>query len=444
MFSVHKFLALVALLNIGHAAGQSAVFEVDTVNVFEHGAGVGVADMDSIMQNVQARLEAEIPAFVVEALAANLPVDGERRLDSVGTERGLQPVLVAPTSYPHTYDLWMNNGLQVSVVALGYDTITDEGPCPAGSGYEGETCVTTVTTASYNCINCGEDAPGIIAYVEYRIAQSVSDATRSAADDAGGALDVQLVSSSTTVSIPRAAAIDDPHFETWNGRWFDFMGECSLVLIQAPFFSEAAGLDIHIRTKIRYDYSYIESAVVKVGDEYLEVGSFGAYFLNGVGDATMPATLGGYPVILSRPTSRVMLFEIQIAKGEKITIKTFKDLVSVSFDDANADRFIGSSGMLGEYPTGKMLARDGKTEITDPIAYANEWQVRNEDHMLFNAIKGPQHPAQCKLPTQKNLRLANQVSRAVAEDACAKFSGNKEACIQDVMKTGDVDIAMLE
>lgn len=58
---------------------------------------------------------------------------------------------------------------------------------------------------------------------------------------------------------------DDPHVKTWGGNWYDFMGECDLVFTDAPNFAVDMPMKIHIRTKARYDYSFIESAVVMIG-----------------------------------------------------------------------------------------------------------------------------------------------------------------------------------
>ena len=47
------------------------------------------------------------------------------------------------------------------------------------------------------------------------------------------------------------------------------MGACDMHLVEAPFFAPGMELTIDVRTKIRYDYSYIESAAIKIGDDVL-------------------------------------------------------------------------------------------------------------------------------------------------------------------------------
>jgi hypothetical protein len=260
-----------------------------------------------------------------------------------------------------------------------------------------------------------------------------------------------MCEATVTVTAPpchkNGEAMDDPHFKTWAGKWYDYMGACDLVLISAPNFETGLSLDIFIRTKIRYQYSYIESAVVKIGDETLEVASFGLYFLNGISHADMPNEISGFPIVYKNPTEKVHVFEIQLDENEKIVLKTFKDMVSVKLDEADAKRFHGSYGMLGDYETGKMVARDGITVIEDPNAFAAEWQVREDldGPMLFQTSHGPQYPQACMVPDankkdSRHLRLGG-VSREAAEKACANWADNKEACVSDVMATGDVDLA---
>ena len=61
--------------------------------------------------------------------------------------------------------------------------------------------------------------------------------------------------------------------QTWTGHPFDFQGECDLVLADAPHFADGLGMTVHIRTKIRYSYSYVESAIIRIGNDILQ-GTF--------------------------------------------------------------------------------------------------------------------------------------------------------------------------
>lgn len=220
----------------------------------------------------------------------------------------------------------------------------------------------------------------------------------------------------------------DPHFKTWSGSNYDYMGGCDLVLLQAPSFDVENGktLDIAIRTKVRHDYSYIESAAIKIGGEILEVSSFGDYALNGVTNAEMPNNLSGYTVTHTQLNKKKHDFVLELGNGEKISVRTFKDWVSVNIQNPSASRYQDSVGMMGEFGTGKLLGRDGVTVIEHPNALAAEWQVRDNEDMLFQMARAPQYPAKCDLPstTQKAARRLGE--KSISEEAA------KAACVSEI------------
>jgi hypothetical protein len=237
----------------------------------------------------------------------------------------------------------------------------------------------------------------------------------------------------------------DPHFKPWVGDWYDYMGACDMHLVMAPNFTSAHAMVIDIRTKIRREYSYIETAVVQIGSETFEVSSFGDYSLNGVSSAKLPGEISGFQVVYTQPNPNVHAFKILLGPNESILLTAFKDMVSVKIDEANADRFHGSLGMMGEFETGKLLGRDGKTVMKDPNALAAEWQVRSDEPMLFQTVVSPQHPQPCVLPaagSSVSRRLGSSIALSAAEKACAKWSAEtRENCVHDVMATGDLDLA---
>jgi hypothetical protein len=85
----------------------------------------------------------------------------------------------------------------------------------------------------------------------------------------------------------------DPHFKTWRGQKYDFHGECDLILLQNKDFETGLDLDVHIRTQMLRDMSYISSAVLRIGSDVLEVESQGVYYLNGVANAELPSEFSG-------------------------------------------------------------------------------------------------------------------------------------------------------
>lgn len=240
----------------------------------------------------------------------------------------------------------------------------------------------------------------------------------------------------------------DPHVKTWGGKWYDYMGECDMVFVDAPNFAPEMPMKINVRTKARYDYSFIESAVIQIGEETLEVGSWGEYFLNGVEGALLPNTISGYKITKEVESEQLHRFFVHLDGDENIEFKVYKDWVSVGFNNANHGRFEGSNGLIGSHDLrGKFVGRDGQVmDYADIQAYASEWQVQADEPMLFNQNRAPQAPQQCIMPeaTQTQRRLGEQLSRESAIKACEQSGWSKgtiEMCIHDVMATGDLNLA---
>lgn len=242
----------------------------------------------------------------------------------------------------------------------------------------------------------------------------------------------------------------DPHFLTWGNQYFDFMGECDLVLAESKKFGNGLGMTAHVRLKSRFDYSYIESAAVKIGDDVLEVGAYGSYMVNGISNADLNAFKMGHRFTVTKDTKNDHdhTFDIQVNNIDHILVKAFKDLVSVRFTGAEEKEFKDVVGVMGDYYHGKRLDRDGQNIIVDYNEFAQEWQViPGVDPELFQTGPSVVFPAQhCILPTpvkQGSRRLGESISVEAATQACNHF-GSKEAvdaCIYDVIATGDLEAA---
>jgi hypothetical protein len=241
----------------------------------------------------------------------------------------------------------------------------------------------------------------------------------------------------------------DPHFKTWRGEHFDFHGECDLVLLQSKEFESGLGLDVHIRTKMRRDMSYISSAVLRIRTDVLEVESQGIYYINGVAGAVLPSEFGGFEFLHTQPTDKQHVFEVHLGGKERIKVKTYKDFVSVLFEQAELKHFGKSVGLMGAFGTGHMIGRDGKTVIDDANAFGQEWQVLDTEPSLFQTVRFPQHPTVCTMPTpvqasQLRRRLSEESEGAelAAEKACEHWGEGKDDCVFDVLTTGDLDMAV--
>ena len=264
----------------------------------------------------------------------------------------------------------------------------------------------------------------------------------------------------------------DPHFQLWSGATYgthatvqvscvfclsgycsprtdlsilcsDFHSECDLVFLKAGD-AHGTSLDIHVRTKGRYDYSYIETAAVRVGEDVLEVSSFGSFAINGVADPSTPFLLAKkFPLTHTQEDTNHHTFDIALTRQEHIIVKTFKDLVNVKVENATHHTFGNSTGLLGSFTTGSMLARDGTTVLAGPEEFGQEWQVQVYESKLFQTQRAPQHPQKCTPPSQarSQRRLGEAIAQEKAEKACAGWKQDFQECVFDVMATGDVETA---
>jgi hypothetical protein len=243
----------------------------------------------------------------------------------------------------------------------------------------------------------------------------------------------------------------DPHFKTWRGKHFDYHGECDLVLLNSSAFESGLGLDVHIRTKIRRDMSYISSAALRIGSDVLEVESQGVYYLNGVLSAVLPAEFSGFAFSHTQPTNKQHVFEVYLGGRERIKLKTYKDFVSVLIEQGQKKHFGDSAGLMGDFTTGRMIGRDGKTVIDDANAFGQEWQVLETESSLFHTVRLPQHPNVCTMPppmqaSQVRRRLLSEsssVDQLAAEKACEQWGEGKDDCVFDVLTTGDLEMAVV-
>jgi hypothetical protein len=243
----------------------------------------------------------------------------------------------------------------------------------------------------------------------------------------------------------------DPHFKAWRGQHYDFHGACDLIFLQSKEFESGMGLDVHIRTKIRGDMSYISSAVLRIGADVLEVQSQGFYYLNGAAKADLPSEFSGFEFLHTQPTDKQHVFEVHLGGRERIKLKTYNDFVAVLIEQGESKHFVGSVGLMGDFNGGRMLARDGETILEDPNAFGQEWQVLDTEPTFFQTLRLPQHPMECTMPTPKTTdmlrrRLAetSSVDELAAEKACEHWGEQgKDDCVFDVLTTGDLEMAMV-
>jgi hypothetical protein len=226
---------------------------------------------------------------------------------------------------------------------------------------------------------------------------------------------------------------------------------CDLELVSEPTFANGKGLDVHIRTEIAYSWSYIKTAAIRIDNDILEVegGAFvNHYWFNKIYQAEL-TTIGGFPVTYTKANSKQRVFTIDLGDGEAIDIRTYKEFVRVDFKDAKKELYENTVGLLGDFNSGKKLARDGVNVIDEYNDFGQEWQVLPDGAKLFHEVAGPQLPDQmCILPSElhaeeKRRRLGEvAVTEIEAELACVKVPvQERDACVFDVLATDDLDMA---
>lgn len=247
----------------------------------------------------------------------------------------------------------------------------------------------------------------------------------------------------------------DPHFQRWGREHDSFHGECDLVLVHSEQFHQGAGFDLHARTKIQDYFSYIDTAAMRVGDNVLEFHK-DHFFLNGNmhTPADLPLTFGGEfrytirngVVEAHKRAEYYQYYMVDLHEDSTILFKYYKKFLTIAVNGHEAD-FSDSVGLLGEYHTGAMIARDGSV-VSDFEQYGFEWQVRPDDKVLFREAGGPQLPYErCRMPSAarpSRRGLRQSAFAAEAQQACAHIQGKSfDLCVDDVITTGDVGLATL-
>ena len=243
----------------------------------------------------------------------------------------------------------------------------------------------------------------------------------------------------------------DPHFARWGQKHDTFHGECDLVLAQNEQFNSGAGLALHARTKIHSYYSYIETAALKVGENTMEFYN-DHFFLNDVKftPEDLPVTFmegkSEYSItdIPSEQPGKHQNYAVNLNGVSSILFKFYKNFLTYKIS-GDASDFGGSVGLMGDFYTGEMVARDGKI-MSNFEEFAFEWQVTPEDGMIFQQARAPQLPYErCRMPTaarpaRRRLRQSGLFEQA--QVACAN-AGNVDLCIDDVLSTEDLGLASL-
>ncbi|KAL3934241.1 MAG: hypothetical protein SGBAC_009999 [Bacillariaceae sp.] len=247
----------------------------------------------------------------------------------------------------------------------------------------------------------------------------------------------------------------DPHITTWHNEHYEYHGQCDLLMLEDAHFADGLGLHIHIRTKIVRYWSYIKTVAIKIGNDILEVeGSADSedaeahYWFNYEYQGDLDS-IAGFPVSQKLPSVYKRQYNIDLSSkypGKEIVVQIFKEFVRVKFN-GNEQVFGSSVGLLGDYTTGKTLARDGITVMNDFTELGDEWQLLPSDPKLFHEVAHPQFPETCIKPEDprgdRMRRLSeSHISVEQAEAACGSLKDPlaMKDCVYDVLATQDLDM----
>lgn len=194
--------------------------------------------------------------------------------------------------------------------------------------------------------------------------------------------------------------------------------------------------------------------MVQLGPDTLEVSGGedgGTHWLNGkVGDTLEDGgslSLSGFHIQFHQTSPKQKKYRFELGNGDAMSIETFKDFVRVNIKAKSKEQFQDSVGLLGSFPEGKLVARDGVTELEgDADRFGKEWQVLASEPMLFAEVEGPQHPLECTMPdttvTKKRRLGESLISEQDAALACARVDEyDRDACVFDVLATNDKEMA---
>ena len=217
---------------------------------------------------------------------------------------------------------------------------------------------------------------------------------------------------------------------------------------------------IHLRLKQVRFWSYVQSVAVQIGDDTLEVRGgfhipFTEYWVNGKQGPAMkvshvlPFTIGDHKVRFRVLNDHTFQFKVFLGDKESILLRSVKDWMKIEMQHHTKEIFGNSTGILGHYETGQMWARDGVAvfDEADTNSFGMEWQVREDEPMLFHNVEGPQYPEQCTMPSSVSARRRlgeSKITRNAAAKACAHASASdKSDCIFDVLAADDIDMAAM-
>jgi len=246
-----------------------------------------------------------------------------------------------------------------------------------------------------------------------------------------------------------ADGFGDPHFVTYDGTPYSYHGKCDLVLAHSEEFGDGLGLRVHARTELVDSWSRISNAAVQIGSDVIELTNTARLYYNGVDvtdspdfSASMANTFSVKKV--DNTMNGIPKLDVMISVNEdkrKIKLSLFKKVIAVHVGTTVSD----INGMLGNREIEGFVGRNEEI-LSDANQMGQNWQVTAAEPMLFREIRAPQFPETCQLPAVDSRRRLSSIPQQYhrrASEVCADVTDPdmKNFCVEDVLMTGDVDIA---
>lgn len=221
-------------------------------------------------------------------------------------------------------------------------------------------------------------------------------------------------------------------------------------------------LSIHVRSApYKQVFSYISAVAIRIDSHVLEIRNKGEHYVNGV-QQTIGSTepLNGYKVTSSVTKRGRYVYKIKLQDEgtggsggrhggeEEIVVREYRNWITVSVYHATFEHFADSMGLMGSFPHGEWIGRDGVTVHESMIEYGNDWVVQPavDGDSLFQ-IPSP-FPDKCDLPSKSSVALRDRklqesdVTRSEAYRACSHWGEEQiERCVMDVLIADDLGVA---
>jgi hypothetical protein len=133
-----------------------------------------------------------------------------------------------------------------------------------------------------------------------------------------------------------------------------------------------------------------------------------------------------------------------------VTLKTYKDFVSVLVEQGQIKHFGDSAGLMGDFRTATWSPVTVKRSLTMRMLSVRNGLFLETESSLFHTVRLPQHPNVSTLSTpmqaselQRRLAVTSSVDELAAEMACEHWGEGKDDCVFDVLTTGDLEMAVV-